>query len=226
MSPGAMTERCGVWDLGTGTPIGDPIRTFGYVHAMAAASWIVGLWSSPGTEDRTVRVRNLVGLDYSIWPGRLAGLGSSLSDLLGGLPARVPSAELPDGAGPARGVQGCRAAGTPARERGAAPPDRPGPLPAGRPAVARSAVPANPPAPAGRGVRGDPRDAAGLAPPASHPQMGLLQPAAPRTTTDGSRDPQARDPHRHGQSGLGAPARARRTRQARSPDRRLHGLAD
>ena len=42
-----------------------------------------------------------VGLDYSIWPGWLAGLGSSLSDLLGGLPAHVPSARRPDGAGPA-----------------------------------------------------------------------------------------------------------------------------
>src|ERR1019366_7610902 len=31
------------------------------------------------------------------------------------------------------------------RERGAAPPERPGPLPAGRPAVARGAVPADPP---------------------------------------------------------------------------------
>jgi len=35
---------------------------------------------------------DLVGLDYSIWPGRLAGLRSSLSDLLGPLPAHVPSA--------------------------------------------------------------------------------------------------------------------------------------
>jgi hypothetical protein len=33
-----------------------------------------------------------VELDYSIGPGRLAGLGSSLSELLGGLPAHVPSA--------------------------------------------------------------------------------------------------------------------------------------
>ena len=41
-----------------------------------------------------------VGLDYWIWPGRAAGLGSSLSDLLGRLPARSPSARLSDGAGP------------------------------------------------------------------------------------------------------------------------------
>ena len=41
-----------------------------------------------------------VGLDYWIWPGRAAGLGSSLSDLLGRLPARAPSARLSDGAGP------------------------------------------------------------------------------------------------------------------------------
>jgi hypothetical protein len=43
---------------------------------------------------------DLVGLDYWIWPGRAAGLGSSLSDLLGRLPARSPSARLSGGAGP------------------------------------------------------------------------------------------------------------------------------
>jgi hypothetical protein len=35
------------------------------------------------------------------WPGRSCGLESSLSDLLGPLSARVPSARLSDGAGPA-----------------------------------------------------------------------------------------------------------------------------
>src|SRR5271165_483213 len=57
--------------------------------------------------------------------------------------------------------------------------------------------------------------------------MGLLhQPTTPRPAAYGSRDLQARDPHRDGQSELGAPACARRTRQARPPDRCLHGLAD
>jgi hypothetical protein len=42
-----------------------------------------------------------VGLDYWIWPGRLAALGSSLSDLFGRLPARALPAWLSDGAGPA-----------------------------------------------------------------------------------------------------------------------------
>ena len=42
-----------------------------------------------------------VGLDYSIWPDQTSGLGSSLSDLLGGLPGRIPSARLHDGASPA-----------------------------------------------------------------------------------------------------------------------------
>jgi hypothetical protein len=97
-----------------------------------------------------------VGLDYSIWPGQSCGLGSSLSDLLGRLPARPLPARRPDGAGPARGVQGRRTPGAPARERGAAPPDQPGPLPAGRPAVPRGTVPAGPPTPVGRGLRGDP----------------------------------------------------------------------
>jgi hypothetical protein len=46
-----------------------------------------------------------VGLDYWIWPGRLAGLGSSLSDASARLPARALSARLPDGADPAPGIQ-------------------------------------------------------------------------------------------------------------------------
>src|ERR1019366_3475943 len=66
------------------------------------------------------------------------------------------------------GVQGCRVPGPRAEERGAAPPHRPGPLPAGRPAVARGTVPADPPA-VGRGARGDRGDAARLAPAAGHP---------------------------------------------------------
>ena len=64
------------------------------------------------------------------WPGRTGGLGSSLSDHFGRLPACTLSAGLPDGAGPAPGVQGRRALGAPARERRAAPPGQPGPLPA------------------------------------------------------------------------------------------------
>jgi len=71
-------------------------------------------------------------------------LGSSLRDLLGHLPACALSAELSDGAGPGRGVQRCRTPGAATRERGAAPPDRPGPLPAERPAVARGTVQAGP----------------------------------------------------------------------------------
>ena len=54
--------------------------------------------------------------------------------------------------------------------------------------------------------------------------MGLYEPAASRTAVHGSRDPQARDPHRHGQPDVGAPARARRARQARPPDRRRQFL--
>ena len=74
----------------------------------------------------------------------------------GRLPARSLSARLPDGADPASGVQGRRAPGAPARERGAPPPDQPGPLPAGRPAVAGSTVAAGSPPPAGRDIHGDP----------------------------------------------------------------------
>jgi alkylhydroperoxidase/carboxymuconolactone decarboxylase family protein YurZ len=42
----------------------------------------------------------------------------------------------------------------------------------------------------------------------------------------GSRHPQARDPHRHGQPHLGAQAGARRAHPARPPDRGVHSLAD
>src|SRR6266581_8427787 len=164
--------------------------------------------ADPKTVRRYAQARDLVGLDCWIWPGRLTGLGSSLSDLLGCLPGRALPARLSDGASPARGVQGRRAHGAPARERGGAPPDQPGPMPAGWPAVVLGTVPADPPAPAGRGVRGDPGDAAGLAPATGHPQMGLLQPAASRSAVHGSRDPQARGPNGDGQSDVGAPARA------------------
>src|ERR1019366_4929879 len=95
------------------------------------------------------------------WPGQSCGLGSSLSDLLGGLPARALPARRVDGAGPAWGVRGCRVLGGPARERGAAPPvSRVRYQPAGRLWLA-TLVPADPPQPVGRGARGDPGDAAG-----------------------------------------------------------------
>ena len=58
------------------------------------------------------------------------------------------------------------------------------------------------------------------------PQVGLHEPAASRTAGHDSRAPQARDPHRDGEPGLGAPSGARRTRQARPLDRSIHGVAD
>ena len=45
-------------------------------------------------------------------------------------------------------------------------------------------------------------------------------------TVHGSRDPKARDPHGNGEPNVGTPARARRTQQARPPDRGHDGLAD
>ena len=57
-------------------------------------------------------------------------------------------------------------------------------------------------------------------------QMGLHQPTEARTAAHSSRDPETRYPHGYGQSGAGAPARARRARQARPPDRCLHRVAD
>ena len=113
----------------------------------------------------------MVWVDRPIWPGRTSRLGSSLSDHFGRLPARSP-AQLPDGADPAPGIQGCRALGAPARERGLAPPDQPGPLRAGRPVVAGGNVAIDSPPPVGRGVRCDTGDAARLAPAAGHSQVG------------------------------------------------------
>ena len=52
------------------------------------------------------------------------------------------------------------------------------------------------------------------------------KPTEPGTAADGSRDPETRDSHRNRESHVGAPARARRARPARPPDRRLHGMAD
>jgi hypothetical protein len=52
------------------------------------------------------------------------------------------------------------------------------------------------------------------------------EPSAARTTVHDGCDPQARNPHGHRQSGVGTPARARRTRQARPPDRCLHRVAN
>jgi len=48
----------------------------------------------------------------------------------------------------------------------------------------------------------------------------------PGRAVHGSRDPEARDPHRDGEPRMGAPAGARRAGQARPTDRRLHRLAD
>src|SRR5258707_13322764 len=166
-----------------------------------------------------------VGLDYWILPRRTSRLGSSLSDHFSCLPARALSAELPDGADPAPGIQGCRALGTPARERGLAPSDRPGPVRAGRPAVARGTVAIGSTPSVGGGVHSDPGDPARLAPAAGRTQMGLHQPAASPTAVHGSRGPQARDPHGDGEPHVGAPAGARRTSESRPSNRGLHCLA-
>ena len=69
-------------------------------------------------------------------------------------------------------------------------------------------------------------DTARLAPAAGHPQMGLHKPPTSRAAVHGGRSQEARDPHGDGEPGVGAPSRARRTGQARPPDRGLHSVAD
>jgi len=147
-----------------------------------------------------------VELDYWILPRRSSRLGSSLSDHFGCLPARTLSAQLPDGADPAPGIQGCRAFGASAREHGLAPPGRPGPLRARRPAVAGGTVATGSPPPVGGSVRGHVGDTARLAPAARHAQVGLRQPPTTRTAVHGTRHPKARDPHRDGELRFSASA--------------------
>src|ERR1019366_2952931 len=74
-------------------------------EAVARLRWLI---SAPGLDASRHTLIYRVGLDYSIWPGQTSGLGSSLSDLVSRLPRRALSARLPDGAGPACGVQGRR----------------------------------------------------------------------------------------------------------------------
>lgn len=93
-------------------------------------------------------------------------------------------------------------------------------------AVALSTVPASSPQQVWRGAHGDPSYAVRPATGAGHTHAGLNEPPRYRAAVHRGRDPQARDSHRDGQPGVGAPADARRTRQARSPDRGLHGVTD
>jgi hypothetical protein len=57
-----------------------------------------------------------------------------------------------------------------------------------------------------------------MTPATGHRRKGLDELVASRAAVHGSRDPQARDPHRDGESGVGASARARRIRQAQPPE--------
>ena len=78
----------------------------------------------------------------------------------------------------------------------------------------------------GRSLPGDARDHARLAPAAGHTQVRLREPPAPWASLHDGRDPQARDPHRYGESHMGAPPSAGRACQAGLPDRGFHGVAD
>jgi len=78
----------------------------------------------------------------------------------------------------------------------------------------------------GEVFRGDPGDAARLAPAAGRAPLGRHEPTAARAAIHRSSDAQARDLHGDGESDVGPPAGVRRTRQARPPDRGVHGVAD
>src|SRR5208282_436182 len=73
--------------------------------------------------------------------------------------------------GPGEGCRTSRTTGTPARERGAAPPRQPGTLRAGRPGLARRAGPAHTAQALDRSLPGDARDAPRLAPQAGREEV-------------------------------------------------------
>jgi hypothetical protein len=85
----------------------------------------IGGWPAGSPAWRSCGWQHRVGLDYSIW--LVGGLRSSLDALLGRLPGGAPPAQLPDRAGPERGVQRRRSPGAAARECRPAPPDQQGP---------------------------------------------------------------------------------------------------
>src|ERR1017187_5362156 len=118
-----------------------------------------------------LRLRGPVPLEYSIeW--LTCAIAGRLDVVMVGLPGAAKdrlSADVPGTRPGRRGVprgpgEGCRAAGAPARERGAAPARRPGAVRAGRPGVVRRAGTAPPPQALDRRLPRDASDAAGLAP--------------------------------------------------------------
>ena len=138
------------------------------------------------------------------------------------LPADVPGTRRGCPGVPRRPVQGCRDAGTPARERGAAPQHRPGAIRAGRPGVVRRAGAAPSPQALDRNLSRGARDAAGLAPQAGRDYVRHEQAAQARSSADGR---EHRPPCRsagEGESAVGIPPDPRRTDQARPRRRAVH----
>src|ERR1039458_2849133 len=134
-----------------------------------------------------LRLAGPVPLEYSIgW--LTCAIAGRLDVVMVGLPGAAKdrlSADVPGTRPGRRGVprgpgEGCRAAGAPARERGAAPARRPGAGRAGRPGVVRRAGTAPPPQALDRRLPRDAGDAPGLASQARRQQVQQVMAAEDR----------------------------------------------
>src|ERR1019366_6840724 len=153
----------------------------------------------------------------------MVGLPGAAQDRL---PAHVPDTRPGRPDVPRRPGEGCRAAGAPARERGAAPARRPGPVRAGRPGVARRAGTAYTAQALDRRLPRDASDAPGLAPQTGRQQVRHEQAAQARPAADG---PEHRPPGRSPgprESPVGASPDPRRTDETWRDSRAVYRVGD
>lgn len=116
--------------------------------------------------------------------------------------------------------QGRGSSGVAAREHGAAPSDRQGPLRARRPDLADGPVPAGPAGALAPGLRGHPDHVAGLAPPPHRPEVDVHRPSPSGPTAPRS------PPVGPGEQQLGPPPDPGRARPPRLSDRPIHRVGN
>src|SRR5450755_3601157 len=142
------------------------------------------------------------------------------------LPADVPGPRLGRPGVPRGRGEGCGAACTPARERGAAPARRPGTVRAGRPGVVRRAGTAPATQALDRRLPRDAGDAAGLAPQTGGEEVRHEQAAQAWAPAD---SPEYRPPCRspgEGESAVGTPPDPRRADETWRDCGAVHGVGD